>query len=91
DFVGLLAKIDAFPEAVIGLADNFYYSHHLQSFFLALKKRCLSSYAFSQFLQAVANWPDKNAVITECELTFSGRMRAAGLGMRSLFSAKNKH
>lgn len=91
DFAGLLAKIDAFPEAVIGLADNFYYSHHLQSFFLALKKRCLSSYAFSQFLQAVANWPDKNAVITECELTFSGRMRAAGLGMRSLFSAQNKH
>ncbi|MCX4198024.1 hypothetical protein OMR07_22950, partial [Methylobacterium organophilum] len=54
DFAGLLAKIDAFPEAVIGLADNFYYSHHLQSFFLALKRRCLSSYAFSHFLLSVA-------------------------------------
>ncbi|MCJ2122968.1 rhamnan synthesis F family protein [Methylobacterium sp. J-077] len=91
DFAGLLAKIDAYPEAVIGLADNFYYSHHLQSFFLALKRRCLSSYAFNHFIQAVANWPDKNIVITEYELTFSGRMRAAGLGMRSLFSAQNKH
>ncbi|MDP4001960.1 rhamnan synthesis F family protein [Methylobacterium sp. NEAU K] len=91
DFAGLLAKIDACPEAVVGLADNFYYSHHLQSFFLALKKRCVSSYAFNHFIQSVANWPDKNAVITEYELTFSGRMRAAGLGMRSLFSAQNKH
>jgi glycosyltransferase involved in cell wall biosynthesis len=91
DFSALLAKIDAFPEAVIGLADNFYYSHHLQSFFLALKRRCLSSYAFNHFILSVANWPDKNAVITEYELTFSQRMRAAGLGMRSLFSAQNKH
>ncbi|MBE7202143.1 MAG: glycosyl transferase family 1, partial [Parafilimonas terrae] len=85
DFAALLTKIEAFPEAVIGLADNFYYSHHLQSFFLALKRRCLSSYAFNHFLLSVANWPDKNSVITEYELTFSQRMRAAGLGMRSLF------
>lgn len=91
DFTNLLAKIDACPEAVVGLADNFYYSHHLQSFFLALKRRCLSSYAFNHYLQAITNWPDKNAVITEYELTFSGRMRAAGLGMRSLFSAQNRH
>ena len=91
DFSALLSKIDACPEAVVGLADNFYYSHHLQSFFLALKKRCLSSYAFNHYLQAITNWPDKNSVITEYELTFSGRMRAAGLGMRSLFSAQNRH
>lgn len=91
DFAALLSKIDACPEAVVGLADNFYYSHHLQSFFLALKKRCLSSYAFNIYVQGIANWPDKNAVITEYELTFSGRMRAAGLGMRSLFSAQNRH
>lgn len=91
DFEVLLARIDACAENVVGLADNFYYSDHLQSFFLALKKRCLSSYAFHHFLQSIVSWPEKNAVITEYELTFASRMRIAGLGTRSLFSSRNRH
>lgn len=90
-FAAILARIDACEEDIVGLADNFYYSHHIQSFFLALKARCLSSYAFNRYVQAITIRPDKNAIIMEYELTFSGRMRAAGLSTRSLFSTHNKH
>ncbi|MGH1569970.1 rhamnan synthesis F family protein [Methylobacterium sp. P31] len=91
DFASLLARIDACSEEVVGLLDNFYYSDHLQSFFLALKRRCLSSYGFNQYIQAIRSWPDKDIVITEYELTFSARMRAAGMNTRALFSTRNRH
>jgi glycosyltransferase involved in cell wall biosynthesis len=90
-FDNILARIDGCSEEVVGLLDNFYYSDHLQSFFLALKRRCLSCYGFNQYMQAIRSWPDKNVVITEYELTFSARMRAAGMNTRALFSTRNRH
>lgn len=90
DFAAILARIDACEEDFVGLTDNVYYNHHIQSFFLALKKKCLSSYAFNQYIQDVRIWPDKNAVIMEYELTFASRMRAAGISTRSLFGAHKR-
>ena len=40
---------------------------------------------------SVANGRDRTAVVAGYELTCAQRRRAAGLGRRSLFSAKNKH
>ena len=83
----ILDRIDASEADIVGLTENTFYSRHLQSFFLALKRRCLSSYAFNDYLLGIINLASKNDVITRYELTFSARMRAAGFSQEVLFAA----
>ena len=52
---------------------------HLQSYFLAFKRRCLASDAFRAFFAEVAFLSDKQQVIDEYELTLAGRLAASGL------------
>ncbi|MGU3537540.1 rhamnan synthesis F family protein [Methylobacterium sp. A54F] len=84
-FAGLLDRIDGAEEDLVGLTDNHYGSWHLQSFFIAIKARCLASYAFSRFVLSVKAMEDKNDVITEYETTFSVRMQASGFTAAALF------
>ena len=83
----ILDRIDASQADIVGLTENTFYSRHLQSFCLALKRRCLSSYAFNEYLLGIVNLASKNEVITRYELTFSARMRAAGFSQEVLFAA----
>ncbi len=82
----IFARIEASPADVIGLTENTFYATHVQSFFLALKRGCLSSYAFNRYFSSITNLATKNDVITTYELTFSARMKAAGLRQEVLFA-----
>ncbi|RYB02177.1 rhamnan synthesis F family protein [Lichenibacterium ramalinae] len=85
----LTAIFDRISESqadVVGLTENTFYAKHVQSFFLALKRRCLSSYGFNRYLAAIVDLETKNEVITTYELTFSSRMKAEGLRQEVLFA-----
>ncbi|MGU3539932.1 rhamnan synthesis F family protein [Methylobacterium sp. A54F] len=88
-FTAALDAIDRSGDDMVGLTDNHFGEWHLQSFFIALKRRCLSAYALHTFLRAVVNIADKNDVIGEYEVTFGMAMRNAGLKVGALFPMPN--
>ncbi len=86
----MLDAIDRADEPVIGLTDNRFYAWHLQSFFLAIKAPCLQSQAFQTFWSDVVIRTSKDAVIRAYELTFTGRLTAAGFAARALFPMSSR-
>lgn len=84
-FGTLMARIRAADADIIGLTESHEKGWHLQSYFLRMKRRAFSSLKFHHFWQDVRNYPDKQDVIDLYEVTFCGRMRAAGLTCAALF------
>ncbi len=85
DFAALVKGVREDEADLVGTTDNFHYAWHLQSFFLACKRRVLTSYAFAHYLTSIVNLTSKNHVISMYELTFTLRMRAAGFATKALF------
>ncbi|WP_336485515.1 glycosyltransferase [Methylobacterium nigriterrae] len=85
DFPRLLDRIRASDDDIVAATDSHEHGWHLQSFFLAVKRRALSSWALQGFLHDIAVLDDKTEVIERYELAFASRMRAAGLRCRALF------
>ena len=85
DFARLIRDIREDAADLVGTTDNVHYAWHLQSFLLACKAPVLASYAFAHFLTSVVNLANKDHVITQYELTFTMRMRAAGFATKALF------
>lgn len=85
NFEDILTAIRSSKSDIVGLTDNYHYAWHVQSFFLALKKKCLSSYEFNLYFQDISVLQDKDAVILEYEITFSMRMASAGLSIQTIF------
>ncbi|MGF6229269.1 hypothetical protein QFZ27_003224 [Inquilinus ginsengisoli] len=84
-FGALMARLRAADADIVGLTESHEKGWHLQSFFLRMKRRAFSSPKFHHFWQDVRNYPDKQDVIDLYEVTFCGRMRAAGLTCIALF------
>jgi glycosyltransferase involved in cell wall biosynthesis len=84
DFQELLRKIDRSDADIVGLTSMDHLSLHIQSYFIAVKKRALSSYWFAQYVLDVVNLEDKDDVIEQYELTFTPRMRAKGFKCESI-------
>ena len=82
----ILDRVDASAADFVGLTENTFYSRHVQSFFLALKSTCLSSYGFNRYVADIVNLDTKNEVITTYELTFSARLKSHGLRQEVLFA-----
>ncbi len=62
-FAALLQRIRRSEADVVGLTDSYEHNWHLQSFFLAIKSRALSSVALHRFINSISVLPDKDAVI----------------------------
>ncbi|WP_442755016.1 rhamnan synthesis F family protein [Methylocystis sp. JAN1] len=84
-FNRLLGRVATAREDIVGLTENAVYARHLQSYFLALKKQALTSYALHLFFQEIVNFSDKELVIRNYEVSFTARMRGAGLVCESFF------
>lgn len=89
-FENVITAIAESEEDVVGLTDNRLHAWHLQSFFVAIKHRCLTSEAFQAFWRDVVNWKSKDAVIQAYELTFTARLLAAGFSAKALFPMETK-
>jgi glycosyltransferase involved in cell wall biosynthesis len=86
DFDRLLTRIEALDAEIVGLTWNSYFCPHLQSYFLAIKKKALCSYWFNQYFLDVVNLDTKDNVIFQYELTFTARMKAFGFRCESVFA-----
>src|SRR5262249_19769496 len=75
----------------VGLTDNHERGWHIQSYFLALKTKALSSDALRKFVAGVKNLAVKQDVINDYEVCLTPALQAAGLGCEALFPAKRTH
>jgi O-antigen biosynthesis protein len=88
-FKNLLERLRGSEADVIGLTESLQLCWHLQSFFLAFKRRALLSAAFKQFLDGVVCYENKQDVITHYEVRLATILKAAGLECEALFHAKD--
>lgn len=86
----VLRRIEESPADVVGATQSWEYAWHLQSYFLAFKRKALSTVAFHAFFGAVRSLKDKDAVIRAYELTLAARMQAAGLECAALFESRDR-
>jgi GT2 family glycosyltransferase/glycosyltransferase involved in cell wall biosynthesis/tetratricopeptide (TPR) repeat protein len=86
-FRDLLTRLRSSPADVIGLTENFDRAWHLQSYFLALKRRALSSVEFRKFINSIVSCRDLEDVVSQFELRFASILKAAGINCEALFPA----
>jgi Rhamnan synthesis protein F/Tetratricopeptide repeat len=85
----LLSKLRESAADVIGLTENFERGPHLQSYFLALKRRALSSTVLHKFVSEIVSYEDKRDVINELEIRLAPTLKAGGLVCEPVFPAKD--
>jgi hypothetical protein len=88
-FGEVLARLRNSGADVVGLTENLERRWHLQSYFLALKPRALSSAALHKFLNEIVSYKDnvREEVISNFEIRFAPTLMAAGLDCQGLFRA----
>jgi glycosyltransferase involved in cell wall biosynthesis len=88
-FAAMIAKVRASSADVVGLTENRERGWHIQSYFLAVKKVALGSYAFQNFVLGVHCCKHLDDVINAYEITFAPRMREAGLAVEALYKLRS--
>ena len=88
-FAAMIAKVRASSADVVGLTENRERGWHIQSYFLAVKKGALGSYAFQNFVLGVRSHQDKDDVVNAYEVTFAPSMREAGLAVEALYKSRS--
>jgi hypothetical protein len=86
-FAAMIAKVRASSADVVGLTENLERGWHVQSYFLAVKKGALGSYAFRNFVFGVRSYQNIDDVIKAYEITFALSMREAGLAVETLYKS----
>jgi glycosyltransferase involved in cell wall biosynthesis len=86
-FDDLLTRLRNSRADVIGLTENFDRAWHLQSYFLAVKRRALSSAELRELFDSIVSYRDLDDVISQCELPFASSLKVAGIDCEALFPA----
>jgi len=81
----LLARVRASAADLVGLTASLEYRWHVQSYFLALKPKALSSFALQHLFRTAEVVDGKDAVIRRFELPLAQRVEEAGCGVEILF------
>ena len=85
-FSAVIDRIHKSKADVLGLTDSYERGvWHIQSYFVALKPRALSSVACQEFWKNVRSLPSKQLVIDIYELAFVSSLENAGLTCEVLF------
>ncbi|MET0359718.1 MAG: glycosyltransferase [Pararhizobium sp.] len=71
----------------VGLTESHESGWHIQSFFMAMKRSLLSSFAVQNFFGNMVNLPGKQAVIDHFETKLASIVEANGFKTESLFSS----
>lgn len=80
-----IARIRASTADLIGLTNSLEYRWHLQSYFLVLKPRALSTSSLQHFFSTVEIVDTKDDVIRHFELRLAQRAEEAGCRVETLF------
>jgi hypothetical protein len=81
----VVARIRASEADLVGLTDNADRGWHIQSYFLALKRRFLASGAGQAFFDGVVSYAHKNDVVNEYETQLARYATASGFRLEVLF------
>ncbi len=87
-FGRLIERVRTSQADLIGLTESHEYRWHLQTFFLALKPRLLSSPRLQRFFGEVRIFGDKDRVIRSYEVRFAGEVEDAGYRVETLFPSR---
>jgi GT2 family glycosyltransferase/glycosyltransferase involved in cell wall biosynthesis len=84
-FITMLNRIRASDADMVGLTESHEYRWHVQTFFVALKPRLLSSWWLHVFFENVRILGDKDAVIRAYEVRFASDVERSGHKVEILF------
>jgi lipopolysaccharide biosynthesis protein/tetratricopeptide (TPR) repeat protein len=84
-FSKLLRRLRYSRADVIGLTQNYVWSWHFQSYFLAFKPRALRSGVFQEFIHDIVAFEDQRDVINQYEFRLAWLLKTAGLQLHLLF------
>jgi glycosyltransferase involved in cell wall biosynthesis len=84
-FASMIARVRASSADVVGLTESHEYRWHLQSYFLALKTKALSTFRLQQFFGGIEMVDDKDDVIRRFELPLAAELEQAGCRIEVLF------
>lgn len=84
-FAAVIERIRENPADIVGLTDNFERGWHIQSYFLAIKRKALRAFPFQMFVRDIMSFRDKDEVINNYEVRFAPAMKAAGLSVDQIF------
>ena len=84
-FAHVIGRIRASSADVIGLTESHEYRWHLQSYFLALKTKALSTFRLQKFIDSIDIVTDKDDVIRRFELPFAAELEDEGCSIEVLF------
>ncbi|MFZ2982518.1 MAG: rhamnan synthesis F family protein, partial [Sphingobium sp.] len=85
-FRTMIARVRDCPADIVALTASHEYGWHVQSYFLGLKPKALSSWGFQHFIRDLRRIDDKDEVIRTYEVPFATNMQAAGLSVRALYA-----
>jgi ADP-heptose:LPS heptosyltransferase len=83
----LLRRLRNSHADLIGLTENYERGWHIQSYFLALKSRCLKSSIFQKFINSIVSYQDKEDVINDYEIRLAPLLTTAGFSCEPMFRA----
>lgn len=87
-FGAILDRVRASDADLVGLTASHEYRWHVQTFFMGLKPRLLSSWWLHGFFDRVRILGDKDAVIRAYEVRFAGEVEASGHRLEILFPSE---
>jgi len=88
-FDALLKRVRASDADMIGLTESHEYRWHVQTFFVALRPRLLSSWWLHDFFESVRVLGDKDTVIRAYEVRFAGAVERSGHTVEILFPSEH--
>jgi hypothetical protein len=86
-FRKMILRMRDCPADIVGLTASHEYGWHVQSYFMGLKPKALSSLGFQEFVEGIQRIDDKDDVIRTFEEPFTRTMQGAGLTIAALFSS----
>lgn len=90
-FAAMMDRVRNSKADVVGLTESTEHRWHVQSYFLALKTRALSSLPLHLFFDGIRILPDKDAVIQEYETRFVPLLESTGNTVEVLFPSQAIH
>jgi hypothetical protein len=84
-FQAMVDRVRASKADISGLTANHEYGWHVQSYFLAIKRKALLSSVFRDFIKNIRRIDDKDQVIREYEIPLASKMQQGGLTVDVLY------
>lgn len=85
-FAAMMARVRECRADIVALTASHEYGWHVQSYFLGLKPKALSSWGFQHFIRDLRRLDDKDEVIRTYEVPFASKMQASGLTVQALYA-----